>query len=139
MRRALAAFRAAGLPGPGAADIRVLVVGDEEMARWNGEFLGRPRTTNVISFPEDDPSDGPPGRIAGDILVSAPTCIRQTRGWPGTPEQRIFYFILHGMIHLLGFDHEKGVAEARRMRRLEREVYGAVVPAASARRGRRRD
>ena len=139
VRRALGALRAAGLQGPGAADIRILVVGDEEMARWNGEFLGRPRTTNVISFPEEETPDSPPARMAGDILVSAPTGLRQTRGWPGTPEERIFYFILHGMLHLLGFDHEKGPAAARRMRSLERDVYGSVVPAAAARGGRRRD
>ncbi|MGE5189827.1 MAG: rRNA maturation RNase YbeY [Gemmatimonadota bacterium] len=124
--RALVRQALARLPAA-AADVRVLVVGDDEMARWNREFLGRGGTTNVIAFPEEAPGEAPADTIAGDILVSAPTCLAQTREWPGTPEERVFYFILHGMLHLAGYDHGKGTAEARRMRRREAELYGAVV------------
>lgn len=108
-------------------DVRILVVGDEDMARWNREYLGRAGTTNVIAFPDDAPGEARPGRIAGDILVSAPTCLEQTRGWPGTPDERVFYFILHGMLHLAGYDHETGRAGARRMRRRETELYRSVL------------
>lgn len=107
--------------------MRVLVVGDDDMERWNREFLKRAGTTNVIAFPDDEPGEAHPARIAGDILVSAPTCLAQTRGWPGTPDERVFYFILHGMLHLAGYDHEKGAAEARRMRRRETDVYRSVL------------
>ncbi|MDA8121123.1 MAG: rRNA maturation RNase YbeY [Deltaproteobacteria bacterium] len=113
--------------GPASADVRVLVVGDEDMERWNRAFLGRPRTTNVISFPEDEPGESPPGRLAGDILVSAPTCLRQTRGWPGSPEERVFFFVVHGLLHLCGRDHERGVAESRRMRKEEMEIYESIL------------
>ncbi len=97
------------------------------MERWNRAFLGRPRTTNVISFPEDEPGESPPGRLAGDILVSAPTCLRQTRGWPGSPEERVFFFVVHGLLHLCGRDHERGVAESRRMRKEEMEIYESIL------------
>lgn len=109
------------------ADVRVLVVGDDDMARWNLEFLKRAGTTNVIAFPDEAPGEGRADRIAGDILVSAPTCLAQTRGWPGTPDERVFYFILHGMLHLAGYDHDRGAGEARRMRRREADVYRAVL------------
>lgn len=112
---------------PAAADVRILVVGDGEMERWNREFLGRNRTTNVISFPEDDPGTSPPGCIAGDILISAPTCLRQTGDWPGSPEERAVFFIVHGLLHLCGRDHEKGSGEARRMRREETEIYRFIL------------
>ncbi len=114
---------------PAEADLRILVVDDREMTRWNREFLGRPRTTNVISFPEDDRPCAAPGKpaqtraLAGDILVSAPTCLRQTTGWPGSPEERVLYFIVHGMLHLAGHDHERGSTEARLMRKAETAVY----------------
>ncbi len=121
VRRALSLLPAAG------ADVRVLVVGDDDMERWNHEFLKRAGTTNVIAFPDDGPGEGLPERIAGDILISAPTCLAQTRGWPGTPEERVFYFILHGMLHLAGYDHEKGAADARRMRRRETGLYRSVL------------
>jgi len=121
VRRALSRLAAA------EADVRVLVVGDDDMERWNREFLKRAGTTNVIAFPDDAPGEARPDRIAGDILVSAPTCLAQTRGWPETPDERVFYFILHGMLHLAGYDHEAGAAGARRMRRRETDIYRSVL------------
>lgn len=121
VRRALTRLAAA------EADVRVLVVGDDDMERWNRGFLDRAGTTNVIAFPDDAPGEARPDRISGDILVSGPTCLAQTRGWPGTPDERVFYFILHGMLHLAGYDHEKGAAAARRMRRRETDLYRSVL------------
>jgi probable rRNA maturation factor len=119
----------------GAADLRILVVGDADMREWNRKFLHRPRTTNVLSFPEEELRDSAPGTLSGDILISAPTCLRQTRGWPGSPEERVFFFIVHGLLHLAGHDHERGGEEARRMRRKEMEVYRSSL-APPGRRGR---
>jgi len=107
--------------------LRILVVGDEEMERWNREFLGRPGTTNVISFPEEDAGQGPSSRVAGDILLSAPACLSQTSDWPCSKEERVFFFIVHGVAHLLGHDHEKGRVEAARMRREEVRVYRSCL------------
>ena len=121
VRRALSLLPAAD------ADVRVLIVDDQDMARWNREFLSRTGTTNVIAFPDEAPGEAGADRIAGDILVSAPTCLAQTRGWPEAPDERVFYFILHGMLHLAGYDHERGPAEARRMRRRETALYRSVV------------
>ncbi|MBI5419423.1 MAG: rRNA maturation RNAse YbeY, partial [Deltaproteobacteria bacterium] len=53
--------------------------------------------------------------------------LRQTEGWPGSAEERVFFFIVHGLLHLLGYDHERGRAEARGMRKAEMEVYLSVV------------
>jgi rRNA maturation RNase YbeY len=113
----------------GAADLRILVVDDADMREWNRRFLNRPRTTNVLSFPEEEPQGTVPGTLSGDILISAPTCLRQTRGWKGSPEERALFFIVHGMLHLAGFDHERGREEARRMRRAEMEVYLSALGA----------
>lgn len=121
VRKALASI------APGAADLRILVVGDAEMREWNRRFLNRPRTTNVLSFPEVEPRDAVPETLSGDILISAPTCLRQTRGWPGSPEERVLFFIIHGLLHLVGYDHERGGEEARRMRGAEMEVYRSAL------------
>jgi probable rRNA maturation factor len=115
-----------------SCDLRILVVGDPEMARWNERFLGHEGTTNVISFPEDEPVEGETVRVAGDILVSAPTCLAQTVDWGGTPEERVFFFILHGMLHLVGHDHVGDRKRARRMRSRELRIYGSLVSAGAA-------
>jgi len=111
----------------GAADVRIRVVGDAAIARWNREYLGRDRPTNVLSFPESPGVPARGGRVAGDIVVSAPTCLSQTEGWRETPEARVFFFILHGILHLAGYDHEGGGAQARRMRRKELALYRRVL------------
>jgi probable rRNA maturation factor len=110
-----------------SCDLRLLVVGDTEMARWNARFMGHEGTTNVISFPEDEPVEGETRHVAGDILISAPTCLSQTAGWEGSEEQRVFFFVLHGILHLLGHDHVNDRAQARRMRNRELKVYGELM------------
>src|SRR3970282_2541248 len=105
-RRLKAYVRAAlALLSAGGADVRVRVVGDSAIARWNREYLGRDRPTNVLSFPE---ADGVPARGArgtGDIVVSAPTCLSETVGWQEAPEARGFFFLLLGVLPLAGYDH----------------------------------
>lgn len=120
------------LPAMGA-DVRVRVVGDGAIARWNRDFLGRDRPTNVISFPDSVLPANPGAAVSGDIVVSAPTCLEQTRGWREPAEARVFFFILHGILHLAGHDHETGGGAARRMRRREMSLYRAVL--AQQRRG----
>ena len=121
VRNALDLLDAAG------ADLRILVVGDAEMARANLRFLGHEGTTTVLTFPEEAPGQAEAGRITGDILVSADACLSRTEGWPESPEERVFFFIVHGILHLLGQDHLAGRGEAVRMRRMELRVYRKVL------------
>jgi len=123
------------LPVSGA-DVRIRVVGDAAIARWNREYLGRDRATNVLSFPETPDAPVRGASVAGDIVVSAPTCLAQTAGWKETPAARVFFFILHGILHLAGYDHESGGAQARRMRRKELALFRRILGEEG--RGRRR-
>ena len=107
--------------------MRVRVVGDAAIARWNRDFLGRDGPTNVLSFPEADGVPARGARVAGDIVVSAPTCLSETGGWQEAPEARVFFFVLHGILHLAGYDHEGGGAPARRMRRKELALFRRVL------------
>ena len=110
-----------------SADVRVRVVGDAAIARWNLRYLGRPHATNVISFPDTEGSSPDRVAVSGDIVVSAPTCLSQTRRWGDPKEARVFFFVLHGMLHLAGYGHEAGGAPARRMRRKELALYRRVL------------
>lgn len=115
------------------ADVRIRVVDDAEMARWNRRAFGRSGSTNVICFPEEDPRGGS-SRPAGDIVVSAPACLAETRGWRATPESRVLFFVIHGLLHLLGYDHEAGGAAARAMRRAELRIWRAAAGGGGERR-----
>src|SRR5512135_1250403 len=96
-RRLKAYARAAlTLLSTSGANVRVRVVGDAAIARWNREYLGRDRPTNVLSFPEAYGVPALGSCVAGDIVVSATTCLSETGGWKEDPEARVFFFVLHG-------------------------------------------
>ncbi len=91
------------------------------MARLNRETFGRRGPTNVISFPMDagsgppaaPPPSGPPP-VLGEVVISLETTRRQAaeNDWPW--EELFDFFLIHGILHLLGYDHEDP-AEAERM------------------------
>lgn len=115
------------------ADLRIRVVGEAEMARWNRTCFGRSGATNVIAFPEDNPAERLGRRAAGDILVCLPVCLSQTSGWREPPEARLLFFVVHGLLHILGYDHLEGGAAARAMGRAQTRLFRAAAAAARAR------
>ncbi|MCL2103314.1 MAG: rRNA maturation RNase YbeY [Syntrophorhabdaceae bacterium] len=110
------------------ANLRIRVAGDAAISRLNREFLGKEHPTNVISFPDEEGRPNAGGALSGDIMVSAPTCLDQTKDWTASPEERVFFFILHGMLHLAGYDHVQGGARERRMRRKELGMFRRIIP-----------
>ena len=87
-----------------------LVTNDRELRRLNREFLGIDRATDVLSFPI------PGGDELGDIAVSIQSAGRQAREHGHSREREIMILMLHGLLHLLGMDHE---SDRGRMRRAE--------------------
>ena len=106
------AWRSAG--GPAAAragvpdvpeEISVRVTGDRELRRLNRSFLGLDEVTDVLSFPS-----GEPGYL-GDLAVSWPAVVRQAAAY-GHPEAvELALLCVHGLLHLLGRDHDTAAAE----------------------------
>jgi probable rRNA maturation factor len=124
------ARRAAGVSG----GVDVLLTGDAEMRRLNRRFRRKDRTTDVLSFP-----DGADGR-GGDIAISAATAARNARRLGHTPAQEIKALILHGLLHLAGYDHASDHGQmARREARLRRQLELPVsLTERAAAAGRRR-
>lgn len=97
----------------GGRSFDLCLLSDAAMRCYNRRFRGRDAPTDVLAF-----ADGADGG-AGDLLVSAETARRQGRRLGHSVETEIKILALHGLLHLLGFDHEASSREARRMARAE--------------------
>ncbi|HZZ94007.1 MAG TPA: rRNA maturation RNase YbeY [Usitatibacter sp.] len=105
-----------------AGEVTLRYVAEAEARRANREFRGRDYATNVLSFPY-----GAPGRPAqGDILVCAPVVAREAREQGKEVEAHHAHLVVHGVLHLRGYDHERGAADARRMESLERRILAKL-------------
>jgi probable rRNA maturation factor len=93
-----------------------LVTGDAELRRLNREFRGKDYATDVLSFPIDGaPAGVAPGEGAslGDIAISFQRARAQAREFGHEPEREVRILMLHGVLHLMGMDHETGPGMAR--------------------------
>ena len=94
-----------------------LLTDDRELQRLNREFLGKDYPTDVLSFPSADSKGG-----LGDIAVSIERAAAQARLLGHSLETEVAVLMLHGVLHLLGYDHEKDggdMLRAEKMRRLD--------------------
>lgn len=114
------------------AEVDVTIVDDEEIHELNRQYRGMDKPTDVLSFAldegeEDEPEliGGPEEHLYGDIIISAETALRQAEEYGHGLEREMTYLAVHGMFHLLGYDHmtEEDKAE---MRAKEEEALRAI-------------
>lgn len=99
------------------------------MARYNLQYLGRKGPTNVLAFPMKEglyPEINP--HLWGDIVISTETALREAReaGIPLT--ERFQFLLIHGLLHLMGYDHEGSEFEAQRMESKTEEIMALINP-----------
>lgn len=111
----LAALSQAEAPG---REVAVLVASDDFVRRANRRFRGKKGSTDVLSFP-----DGEDGRL-GDILISAARAERQAGEHGHSVENEVKILILHGFLHLLGYDHQTDSGQMARTEKRLRGKYG---------------
>ena len=111
---------------PAGTSATLVLVGDERMRSLNHRFRGFDRATDVLSFPSDDrdaPAGDEDGGYLGDIVISVETAHRQARRRGSTLPRELRVLALHGLLHLLGYDHETDDGEMRRIEyRLRRKL-----------------
>jgi probable rRNA maturation factor len=106
----------------------VVIADDAGIREINRDYLQRDRPTNVISFPmQEGEGGGINPLLLGDVVISAETAARDAAE-AGIPfEHELWFLLLHGILHLLGFDHERGSAEeGLRMEAREQELFAMV-------------
>ena len=111
------------VPAKGAG-VTVAFVSDRQMRELNERWRGKKGTTDVLSFPaEQDESERLEGRTLGDILISVEQAARQAAQHGLSFETEVEQLILHGLLHLCGYDHERDAGEMNRLElRLRRRL-----------------
>jgi probable rRNA maturation factor len=109
----LARWLADVAPARARGTMTVAIVPDDQVRRLNRKFRRKNTATDVLSFPSGEPGD------LGDVVISAGVARRQAREAGHTPQVEYRILALHGLLHLLGYDHER---DDGRMARLERRL-----------------
>jgi probable rRNA maturation factor len=104
------------------------VTDDAGIREINHAWLGKDQPTNVISFSmQEGAGAGVQPELLGDVVISAETAARDAAEAGAVVEHELSFLLLHGILHLLGYDHERGTAaEARRMEARERELFAIL-------------
>ncbi|MBQ2945564.1 MAG: rRNA maturation RNase YbeY [Clostridia bacterium] len=114
------------------AELSVTVCNDGYIRELNRDYRGKDKATDVLSFPASDDLDeinyDTGAVILGDIVISIDTAERQAKEYGNTLEREISFLTVHGMLHLLGFDHEISEDEEKIMfseqKAIIKELYG---------------
>jgi probable rRNA maturation factor len=108
----------------GWSELNVLIVGSAAGRRYNREFRGRDYATNVLSVPYE-PMPGEHSGLLGDLVICAPVVAREAREQRKQTRDHFAHMTIHGVLHLLGYDHESD-ADAERMEALERRILATL-------------
>jgi rRNA maturation RNase YbeY len=126
-------MRAAGLPD---CELSLTLTSDRAMRQLNRDYRGIDAPTDVLSFSQIEQAGAAPpnprhvknspGLPVGDVVISIDTALRQAREYRVTPSSRLRRLLVHGFLHLLGYDHERSSADARRMFTRERSLAAKI-------------
>ena len=110
---------------PEGTELSVSIVGDRAIRRINREYLAKDHPTNVISFSlQEGDCAGITPYALGDVVISADTAAREAEEGNIAGFDRLCFLLLHGILHLCGYDHERsGEDQARKMEQKERELF----------------
>jgi probable rRNA maturation factor len=114
------AARAAAAEGP-EGEIAILLTSDEAVRDLNARFRGRDTPTNVLSFPAPSTASGQ----LGDIALAFGVCAAEARNQGKSLAHHLSHLVIHGVLHLLGYDHQ-AEGEAERMEALERTLLAGM-------------
>jgi rRNA maturation RNase YbeY len=124
---------AANLP---ECELSLSLVSDRAIRALNRTYRGIDSATDVLSFSQIEQAGSAPanprsvansaGLMLGDVVISIDTALRQARELRVTPASRIRRLLIHGFLHLIGYDHERSASEARRMFARERALANKI-------------
>jgi len=109
------------------AELSILFVGEKRMTGLNSEYRGIHKSTDVLSFEAAIPEAGGEARnVLGDIVISVPKAEAQAKTNGLGFYEEVRRLLIHGILHLLGYDHERSVYHEKRMKKKEEEIFRAT-------------
>jgi probable rRNA maturation factor len=109
------------------AELSVVVVDNAEIQDLNRTYLDHDCPTNVISFPQQE-GDGPENNHLGDVVISIEKAAEEANEAGMGLEERMLQLLIHGICHLLGYDHERGTEEqASEMEEVEESLFRHIM------------
>jgi probable rRNA maturation factor len=118
-------------------ELSVLLTGDDQIQKLNREYRRINRPTDVLAFSQREGEMGDTGGLLlGDVVVSVPTARRQASARARPVVSEVTWLLAHGLLHLLGWDHDTPSSD-RRMRLETERIFAAAEAPRAARRRRR--
>ncbi len=120
--------------GRSDAELSILIVDNAGIQEINREYLQRDRPTNVISFAmQEGEGAGIQPKVLGDVVISAERAATDAAAAQIPFAHELWFLLIHGILHLVGYDHERGTAEdARLMEEKEREILAQILAGTAA-------
>ena len=107
------------------AELSVALVGNAEMQKLNAQYRKKDYPTDVLSFPAENRLFVEE-KLLGDVIISVQKAKQQAKERQRSLNEEMVTLLIHGVVHLLGYDHERSAKDARVMERLEKKVYRAL-------------
>lgn len=101
-------------------ELSVLLTRNSEIRELNREYRGKDKPTDVLSFPMEDPC------LLGDIVISTEKAACQAEEFGVTFDEEMARLLVHGLLHLAGYDHVRGGRQAKKMKDKEEELMGLL-------------
>lgn len=117
------------------AELSVVFTDNGEIQKLNHQYLGKDRPTNVISFPQNE-GIGPGGSHIGDIVISLEQAALEARDAGMSHSERIMQLLVHGICHLMGYDHEGVSPDAAGEMEVEEERIRGLLSVSAQSRGK---
>jgi probable rRNA maturation factor len=110
-------------------ELSILFTDDRHITQLNERYCGRTGPTNVLAFPmskEPWDSEDDSGML-GDIVISVDRIIQESKDFGESLEETVYRLLIHGLLHLMGFDHEKSADEERRMNKEQTRLLNLIL------------
>lgn len=121
------------IEAPLPIEVSIRFTSDEKVRSLNASYRGKDKPTNVLSFPMVEPklidaiaSGGEGELLLGDLVLAHGVCAGEAAEKSIPVEHHAAHLVVHGTLHLLGYDHERGDAEAEAMETVERRALAAI-------------